>query len=289
MGNLEKAGIAVVVALLGIILVVAFVTDPAAPGSGDGTAPPVPQAPAGESLAAAPRSPLERAREGLADAPLVGTVPPRRPLREIPVLESPTSGLEAAGGDAASRSGGTSAAAPAGTPAPARPTGFPRTVELGKDESLWLVATREYGPGVGESMVSIIQQANGISDPRALQPGMKLTLPAPPEGTVAASKPGPEARPTPARTGAPAVAGGGHPAFPPFDPRRGSGGSKDPQAPASTTSREYVVRPNETLHAIARRQLGSVRYVSEIVRLNGLSNPDSIQAGMRLQLPERRP
>ncbi len=58
-----------------------------------------------------------------------------------------------------------------------------------------------------------------------------------------------------------------------------------PPQPAAT--REYVVQKDDTLGAIAQRELGSVKRVHEIVRLNDLSNPNAIRAGQAILLPAR--
>ncbi|MEL6431673.1 MAG: LysM peptidoglycan-binding domain-containing protein, partial [Planctomycetota bacterium] len=57
-------------------------------------------------------------------------------------------------------------------------------------------------------------------------------------------------------------------------------------APAgSSATRDYVVRAGDVLSTIASRECGTASLVNEIVRLNGLSNPDKIFEGMKLQLP----
>ncbi|MYW69988.1 peptidoglycan DD-metalloendopeptidase family protein [Streptomyces sp. SID8379] len=53
-------------------------------------------------------------------------------------------------------------------------------------------------------------------------------------------------------------------------------------APAS-----YTVRAGDTLSGIAQSKLGSAGRYGEIAKLNGIANPNLIQAGQKLKLPAR--
>ncbi|TNF24136.1 MAG: LysM peptidoglycan-binding domain-containing protein [Deltaproteobacteria bacterium] len=54
---------------------------------------------------------------------------------------------------------------------------------------------------------------------------------------------------------------------------------------SSASGGSYVVKPGDTLSAIAQRVLGSASRYTEIARLNGLANPNLIRAGQTLKLP----
>lgn len=47
----------------------------------------------------------------------------------------------------------------------------------------------------------------------------------------------------------------------------------------------YIVKPGDTLSAIARDQLGSASRWPEIAKLNSIDNPNLIHAGDELRLP----
>ncbi|HYF13597.1 MAG TPA: LysM peptidoglycan-binding domain-containing protein [Phycisphaerales bacterium] len=49
--------------------------------------------------------------------------------------------------------------------------------------------------------------------------------------------------------------------------------------------RQYVVKKGDSLSIIAQRELGTMKRVNEIMRLNNLSNPGAIRVGDRLVLP----
>lgn len=52
------------------------------------------------------------------------------------------------------------------------------------------------------------------------------------------------------------------------------------------TKRTYVVQPGDSLSSIARDQLGSMDMTEELVKLNNISQPDAIEVGTKLTLPE---
>ncbi len=291
MGNLEKAGIGVVVVLLAIILVVAFVTDPARK-SDQGTRTDGGTAEVAKTDPKAPLTPLQRSRteapplrvvdnnnSGLRTIrnespdpkaekdPEVTPLPKSEPVREDP--KPPT---------------------PSESPALATP-GWPREVKLGDGESLWKVAEREYGRALADRMVPLMQKESGIKDARRLATGATIKLPAPPEVVNApktepkdsGSTPKTPPAPKPS-TSDPARRRAGSSL--PFDP--GSGSSV--ATPVSATGGSlYIVKDTDTLASIARRELGSVQRVAEIVKLNGIKDPNRVLAGTKLRLPAKRP
>ena len=62
-----------------------------------------------------------------------------------------------------------------------------------------------------------------------------------------------------------------------------------PSRPATDAppAREYVVLPGDSLGAISQKLLGTVRRMDDIVRLNGLKDPDDIRVGQTLRIPAR--
>ena len=64
----------------------------------------------------------------------------------------------------------------------------------------------------------------------------------------------------------------------PASPKAGGG---------TSTGGTYVVKAGETLAQIARKTLGSERYVKDIAELNGIKDPSRVTPGTRLKLPKR--
>jgi nucleoid-associated protein YgaU len=71
-------------------------------------------------------------------------------------------------------------------------------------------------------------------------------------------------------------------ALPPRDP------ANDPARPAVGLTNEKIhhVGHRETLGAICRAYYGDAGLAEEVARFNGLSDPNKVQEGMRLRLPE---
>jgi nucleoid-associated protein YgaU len=69
-----------------------------------------------------------------------------------------------------------------------------------------------------------------------------------------------------------------------------AGPAKPAPAAASgpaTSHREYVVLKGDMLSTISQKLLGTVRRMDEIVKLNGLKDPDDIRVGQTLKIPAR--
>lgn len=58
------------------------------------------------------------------------------------------------------------------------------------------------------------------------------------------------------------------------------------EAEQKTTQKEYTVKKGESVSSIARDQLGSMDYTDEIVKANQLENPEKIEVGQKLVLPD---
>lgn len=69
-----------------------------------------------------------------------------------------------------------------------------------------------------------------------------------------------------------------------------SGDAADKQADKQDTSmmtkKTYVVQQGDSVSSIAKDQLGSMDYADEIIAENKLQNPDQIEKGMELRLPD---
>ncbi len=59
----------------------------------------------------------------------------------------------------------------------------------------------------------------------------------------------------------------------------------EPAAPAAPAAQEYVVESGDTLSAIAQRFYGDAGQYAKIAQVNGIDNPDLIQVGQRLIIP----
>jgi LysM repeat protein len=189
MGNLEKAGVLVVVALLAVILVVAFLNFP------DQHQSPALSAGLGRQAQADAKKPVKKNEPAnpMPDAPDVVKPKPDadRPSSDAPpqVVSDPMapllSGLTPPKRD--------DVVLPIPAPPkveppkdPPKPPPWPKTIKVAAGESLWGIAVREYGPTVGPKMVNAITAANPKARPEALKLGTELTLPAPPEAAAVA-------------------------------------------------------------------------------------------------------
>jgi len=68
----------------------------------------------------------------------------------------------------------------------------------------------------------------------------------------------------------------------PDPPHRPDGAPSDVAPPAT---RVVIVRAGETLGQIVQRELGTASRIAEIVRLNGIDDPDAIREGAELLFP----
>lgn len=193
------------------------------------------------------------------------------PAGARPVAASPGPAIEGpAGGGAQPAGTGRPVAGldPAPRPAPAeRPATSPaaaegvREVRVAAGDSLARIALRNLGE---ESRWIEIADLNGITDPRRLQVGQRLRLPAP-GGAGAAAPAAPVAR---------TAAAAGPTARP---------------ASAPAGSRTYVVQRGEVLGVIAQRECGTVKAIPSILALNPGLDPNRVVAGQTLVLPPAEP
>lgn len=63
--------------------------------------------------------------------------------------------------------------------------------------------------------------------------------------------------------------------------------SREQKRPSKTSDSSYTVKSGYNLWDIAQLKLGSGNRYMEIVKLNNLSNPDKIQLGQNLILPDK--
>ena len=301
MGNLEKAGVGVVVALLLIIMVVAFTADPQATepieepkqdaalaleretDSQESDALIDPESarlvrPAPAELPDLPD--VVTADPGLperSDPPHKPGAPKVRPVRPLKRQPSPTPGRTIPERDVRPVS-----------PVLPSPLGWPKQVVVAQNDSLWRIAASAYGRGQADRMVPIVREFNGLKTD-VLRVKQKLRLPAPPVTAPKAGAPSllaGGAKRVEGTSGAPRVtpvSASGLPWEPgPASYRSASGGS------GGSGDGWYVVKRNESLGQIAQEQLGSVKFVKDIMQLNGIKNPDRISEGRRLKMPKRK-
>lgn len=214
MGNLEKAGVLVVVALLAVILVVAFLNFPEqgkAPVLG-ANAPKNPQAEV--KKAAVPKQepqnvyppendlirPKPDGDRSSSDAP------PRGPDTPVTVVPLSGTGTLPKPNDVVLTPTPPPApiSVPKTEPAPHEEkkahSGWPKMVKVQSGDSLWAIAVREYGAKLGPKMLGAITDANPKVRPEAMKAGTELSLPAPPTEAGTVSKAGGDEPKAPAKT-----------------------------------------------------------------------------------------
>lgn len=157
MGTMEKAGIAVIAVLIGIIVVVGLMNKKGGDAAGDA------------------------AKKGSAQTDAKGDPQTKTSTLAGNPAPSPSAGdpkeigkkSDTPGGDSGSK---VSLIDDAPNPELAKLSGFPRTYTVKKDDSLTKIAFREYGVS---KMEKVIKETNSI-DAKAIKEGTQLTLPMPP-------------------------------------------------------------------------------------------------------------
>lgn len=199
MGNLEKAGVLVVVALLAVILVVAFLNFPEqrqtpmlgaavgkqAQSDAKKVAKPKTDPAAQDGLdVIRPKPEIDRSSSGeppvLVNDPLGPVTPPPAPPKKDVVLITPTPPTPTPAPTPDAPDG-----APKDGKKPVSAPGYPKTVKVQAGETLWAIAVREYGAKIGPNMVGAIADANPKVRPAALKAGTEISLPPPPAETGA--------------------------------------------------------------------------------------------------------
>lgn len=136
-----------------------------------------------------------------------------------------------------------------------------RMHRVAKGETLWSIAERYYGDG-RVSFRLAEWNAGKVGASGTILPGVRLAIPSRAEldGAVASGS-GPGSSQTPVR--------------------------KNPDPKPQTPARVYVVKKNDVLSTIAQRELGTVKRMDEILRLNRdkIDSPDEIWVGLELRLP----
>lgn len=136
--------------------------------------------------------------------------------------------------------------------------------QVQKGETLWAIAEKYYGDGNLHRKLQA-HNADRMGSGGAIQPGTNLVIPS------RAELDGNPATVQVARDSAPA-----------------RGGSGDAPKPASG-SRVYIVKRGDVLGTISQRELGTVKRMGEILKLNAdkISSADEIWVGLELRLPAR--
>lgn len=120
-------------------------------------------------------------------------------------------------------------------------------------DTLWSIAEKHYGDGALAAKLAVFNDAR----PDLIRSGVRLRIP-----------------PRHALTGEPA------PARPTV--------SSSPAKAAPVATRDYTVKPGDTLGLIAQRELGTVKRLGDIMKLNPkLADADSIRVGDVIKLPSR--
>ncbi|HMS17028.1 MAG TPA: LysM domain-containing protein [Planctomycetota bacterium] len=281
MGNLEKAGIGVVVVLLLVILVVAFMGDGPAGNPGEsGTS-------KDDSATLIIKDDLTP-NPGQTPRPGSGTRGSDSPVR--PALAPEVGGEEPTPAIIVERPPNVSQPPlPSPEPKPAEEKVAEQVVKDG--DSLWKICASHYGAAHADAMVPLVAEASGLTNASRLTKGQIIRLPALPEKVLVkgdptpiggaggqplaqgdkAEKPAPKKKPV--RLSVPSL---------PFVP--GAQNSVEIEVHDADT---YVVAKGDSLGGIAQRLLGSARRASEIAERNGITNYDSIYEGQVLRLPKK--
>lgn len=148
---------------------------------------------------------------------------------------------------------------------PVRDFSKDRRHAVARGDSLIAISRRYYGDSSLHKALAEYNKGRVGSDGTSLREGVTLFIP---DRHVLTGEPAPkaeartEARPEPVRA----------PARPEARPE---------------TVRTYTVKRGDSLAKIAQAQLGSSRRVADLLKLNGLSDPDDIKIGQVLKLPAR--
>ncbi len=135
------------------------------------------------------------------------------------------------------------------------------TYRVQPGDTLASISRRFYGT---TSKTNTITRANPFKDPMRLKVGDELKIPKDPSNI--------QGKPAPARLDA----------GPKPDASSGSGSSDD-------ASREYEVKPGDSLSTIAERELGSSKYADLIYKANRdtLKSKDALKVGQKLSIPPK--
>jgi 5'-nucleotidase len=136
-------------------------------------------------------------------------------------------------------------------------------------DTLEAIAERELG---SRALVNVLRSANALMDPEHLKEGRTIRIPVDP--TNIQGKPVVEQTPVKADAA---------PTAPPAP------AAPAPTADPATETRQYTVKPGETLSEIAKAQYGSTKYTDLIFEANRdqLESPDSLREGQKLKLPPK--
>lgn len=134
-------------------------------------------------------------------------------------------------------------------------------------DTLWSIAKEQYGDGSLAGKLAAFNSADA-PDPDLLRVGVRLRIP-----------------PVHVLTGEPA----------PSMPVLGERGTSRQLVPVrhvkkpTGMTRQYTIKPGDTLSEIAVRELGSVKRIKEIIALNpkALSDPDVVPLGVTIRLPAK--
>ncbi|MCA9293310.1 MAG: LysM peptidoglycan-binding domain-containing protein [Phycisphaerales bacterium] len=143
-----------------------------------------------------------------------------------------------------------------GKPPVGRETKPGRQYTIRAGDGLWSIASREYGDG---QLYVALAAYNGITPSTDLQVGERLLLP-----TIDMLNGGaPQSTPV-ARAPEPKV-----------------------DSPRPSATRVYVIAKGDTLSEVVQRELGTIKRLSEVLKLNPKLDPDSVRIGDKITLPAK--
>jgi|GEM_PF-4594346 LysM repeat protein len=270
MGKLEKAGVGIVVALLGVILLVALL------GGDENTN--ATMTAGAQAPAETPALSAERHVDGTTPGAVVeakdlpaatSVVVPDTATGQVPVATPIVENVSAANVPAATPNA-TPVAAPTTELAAAAPA-TTREVTVKNGDSLWKIAAREVRAKDVDAYIREMRALNGLGENARLKVGSKLKVPARAAEGVAAS--------TETPVSATNTAG-------PFEPAKPVVAIEE-HVSAGATLREYTVKKGDALALIAKRECGSEKAVKAIMTLNQLKDGNVLKIGQKLKLPAR--
>ena len=131
---------------------------------------------------------------------------------------------------------------------------------VAEDESLWSIAQEHYGDGALYAKLAEFNRSR-VGDDDTIHVGVVLRIP--PRQALTGERPAPRQ----------------------VNARPSKKSSKKASKKSAQSVRAYTVQDGDTLGEIAQRLLGSAGRWPEIVKLNGIDDPDVVPVGTILKLP----
>lgn len=153
------------------------------------------------------------------------------------------------------------------------------------NDSLFAISKKYYGDGKYWKKLAEANKGR-LADNNTLRTGVRLLIPD--AATIGVAGATPKVDPTKPPTAKPPTA---KLATKPSDAKpaatKPAPGTNPETKPATTAGRTYEVKKGDTLGEISMRELGTSKRASEILKLNGLKDANSIRVGQKLKLPAK--